>query len=155
MSAGTGWVCRNGPTSGNIPVPVDAPGAQAQGGAFPGGPGGPMKKNILIPAVLALAPTAYAHDDHKLGTLQFPVSCNAEASRHFTTGMLLQYNYHWAPARKAFENAAAADAAGGIAHYGSALNLMDNIPAGAPSPKQLVDGRAALAKARSAGLPTP
>jgi tetratricopeptide (TPR) repeat protein len=113
------------------------------------------KKNILVPAVLALVPAAYAHDDHKLGTLQFPVSCNAEASRHFTTGMLLQYNYHWAPARKAFENAAAADPACGMAHYGTAVTLMDNILAGAPSPKQLVDGRTALAKARSAGLPTP
>ena len=107
----------------------------------------------LLPLALA-ASGAWAHDDHKLGTIKFPISCNAEATRHFTTGMLLQYNYHWAPARKAFENASAADGACGMAHYGIALTQMDNILAGAPSPKQLLDGRAALAKARSAGLTT-
>jgi hypothetical protein len=32
--------------------------------------------------------------------------------------------------------------------------LMDNILAGAPTPKQLADGKAALARARAAGLPT-
>ncbi|MDQ3026595.1 MAG: hypothetical protein M3R58_08840 [Pseudomonadota bacterium] len=114
-----------------------------------------MRNSFLAAALaLSLAPVAYAHDDHKLGTIKFPVSCNAEAGRHFTTGMLLQYNYHWGPARKAFENAAAADAACGMAHYGIAVTYMDNILGGAPSPKQLADGRAALAKARSSGLPT-
>ena len=112
-----------------------------------------MKKNLLALALAVLAPAAFAHDDHKLGTIKFPISCNAEAARHFTTGMLLPYNYHWAPARKAFENATAADGACGMAHYGIAVTQMDNILAGAPSPKQLVDGRAALAKARVAGSP--
>lgn len=108
---------------------------------------------LATPFALA-APAALAHDDHKLGKLTFPVSCNSEASRHFTTGMLLQYNYHWGPARKAFENAVAADAACGMAHYGIALTYMDNILGGAPSPKQLADGKASLDKARAAGLPT-
>jgi len=104
---------------------------------------------------LALAsPQALAHDDHKLGKISFPISCNAAAAKQFEVGMLLEYNYHWAPARRAFEAAAAEDAACGMAHYGVALTQMDNILAGAPSPKQLIDGRAALAKARVAGLPT-
>src|SRR5688572_10606543 len=106
---------------------------------------------------LALALAAFqalAHDDGKLGKVTFPISCNAAASKQFETGMLLQYNYHWGPARKAFEGAAAADPACGMAHYGAAVTLMDNILAGPPSPKQLADGKAALAKARAAGLPT-
>src|SRR5688572_11771941 len=109
----------------------------------------------LSAAILALlAPAAFAHDDHKLGKISFPISCNAQASHAFTDGMLLQYNYHWNPAKKAFENAAAADPGCGMAHYGTALTLMDNILAGAPTPKQLADGKAALEKARAAGLPT-
>ena len=116
-----------------------------------------MTCKTLPLGVLALAlatPQAFAHDDHKLGKITFPISCKAEASHAFTDGMLLQYNYHFAPARKTFESAIAADGACGMAHYGLALTQMDNILAGAPTPKQLVDGRAALAKARVAGLPT-
>ena len=105
-------------------------------------------------ATLCATPAAFAHDDHKLGKIAFPISCNAQASHAFTDGMLLQYNYHWGPARKAFEAAAAADPACGMAHYGVAVTLMDNILAGAPTPKQLADGKAALGKARAAGLPT-
>lgn len=115
-----------------------------------------MKNNLRVAALAlaATAPAAFAHDDHKLGKITFPISCNAGASHAFVDGMLLQYNYHWAPARKAFEAASAADPACGMAHYGVAVTQMDNILAGAPSPKQLVDGKAALAKARAAGLPT-
>ncbi len=114
-----------------------------------------MRTSFRLAAAAAMfATAAAAHDDHKLGKIDFKVSCNAEASRHFTTGMLLQYNYHWGPARKAFDNAAAADPACGMAHYGIALTFMDNILGGAPSPKQLADGRASLANARTVGLPT-
>ena len=114
-----------------------------------------MKPLLAASVALAFAPAlSLAHDDHKLGKITFPVSCNAQASHAFTDGMLLQYNYHWGPAKKAFENAAAADPACGMAHYGVAVTLMDNILAGAPSPKQLADGKAALARARAAGLPS-
>jgi tetratricopeptide (TPR) repeat protein len=104
---------------------------------------------------LALSATqAFAHGDAILGKVAFPISCNSEAAHFFEEGILLQYNYHWGPARKAFETAAGADAACGMAHYGIALTQMDNILAGSPTPKQLADGRAALAKAKAAGLPT-
>ena len=114
-----------------------------------------MKRHwIPLSAALAAISPALAHDDHKLGKINFPISCNSEAVRHFTTGMLLQYNYHWGPARKAYESAAAADPACGMAHYGIAVTHMDNILGGAPSPKQIADGKAALARARAAGLPS-
>ena len=109
----------------------------------------------LAAAVAALFATgAFAHGAGTLGKLSFPVSCNKEASHHFEDGMLLQYNYHWGPAGKAFEAAAAADPACGMAHFGVAVTQMDNILAGAPTAKQLTEGRAALAKAQAAGLPT-
>ena len=116
-----------------------------------------MSRNALRLGALALALSccqAYAHGDATLGKVTFPTSCNAEAAHFFEEGMLLQYNYYWGPARKAFEAAANADAACGMAHYGVALTLMDNILAGSPTPKQLAEGRAALAKARAAGLQT-
>ena len=116
-----------------------------------------MNTRAALPlGVLALtfaAADAFAHGG-VLGKVSFPISCNAEASRHFENGMLLQYNYYWGPARKAFDSAAAADPACGMAHYGAALTYMDNILAGSPTPKQLEEGRAALAKAKAAGLAT-
>ena len=114
-----------------------------------------MKRTLPLAIALALAaPAALAHGDATLGKVSFPVSCNAAASKHFESGMLSQYNYFWQPARKAFEAAAAADPACGMAHYGVAVTHMDNILAGAPAPKQLADGREALARAKAAGLPT-
>ena len=115
-----------------------------------------MKRPSLAALAAAAAfasPNVFAHGE-VLGKLSFPVSCKAEAAKHFEQGMLQQYNYYWGPARKAFEAAAAADPKCGMAHYGMALTSMDNILAGAPSPKQLAEGRASLAKAREAGLPT-
>lgn len=114
-----------------------------------------MNVKLATAAALAAlsAPAVLAHGE-VLGKLSFPVSCNAEAARHFEQGMLQQYNYYWGPARKAFEAAATADPKCGMAHYGLALTSMDNILAGAPSPKQLAEGRASLARAREAGLPT-
>src|SRR5687767_3718325 len=106
-----------------------------------------MKRAAFRLGAIALAlstPAAFAHGDAHLGKVTFPISCNAEAAKHFENGMLLQYNYHWGPARKAFEAAVAADASCGMAHYGLALTHMDNILAGAPSPKQLGEGRASL-----------
>jgi hypothetical protein len=116
-----------------------------------------LKTTAFRLATLALAlaaPNAFGHGG-ALGKVSFPISCNSDARQHFETGMLLQYNYYWAPARKAFDTAAAADPSCGMAHYGVAVTHMDNILAGAPSPKQLAEGRAALAKAKAAGLPTP
>src|SRR6187402_1626315 len=158
LSAVVRWRRRRTPTNVNISPSIDGWPCRVQRGVLPVLPKRPVMPktapSLGAIALALLAPAAFAHDDHKLGTIKFPVSCNAEAAHHFTTGMLLQYNYHWAPARKAFENAIAADGACGMAHYGVAVTQMDNILAGAPSPKQLVDGRAALAKARVAGLPT-
>jgi pentatricopeptide repeat protein len=113
----------------------------------------PVFRLSAVALVLA-SPNVLAHGNAELGKLSFPVSCNAEAAKHFETGMLLQYNYYWAPARKAFDAALAADPACGMAHYGIAVTHMDNILAGAPSPKQLADGRVSLEKAKAAGLAT-
>src|SRR5688572_1252317 len=101
-----------------------------------------MRRNAFHLGALALAlsaPQVFAHGDAILGKVAFPVSCNSEAAHFFEEGILLQYNYHWGPARKAFETAAGADAACGMAHYGIALTQMDNILAGSPTPKQLAD----------------
>lgn len=107
----------------------------------------------VLTVLFATFPTA-AHDDKSLGKIAFQVSCNAEAKRHFEDGLLLQYNYHWIPARKAFEAAAIADPKCGMAYFGVAVTHMDNILAGAPNAKQLSEGLAAVENARIAGLPT-
>jgi hypothetical protein len=65
-----------------------------------------MTRNAYRLGALALAlssPHVFAHRDAVLGKVAFPVSCNSEAAHFFEEGMLLQYNYHWGPARKAFE----------------------------------------------------
>ena len=115
---------------------------------------GIFRRRLTLVPLFFVALSAAAHDDKNLGKIAFPVSCNSEAKQHFEAGLLLQYNYHWIPARKAFETAAAADPKCGMAYFGVAVTHMDNILAGAPNAKQLSEGLTAVEKAKAAGLPT-
>ena len=42
----------------------------------------------------------------KLGTVDFRISCNPEAQRHFTRGVSLYHSYYWPEARKSFSASA-------------------------------------------------
>src|SRR5262245_3517254 len=108
----------------------------------------------LVVCGLLSAPVAAQQAD-KLGTVNFPTSCSAAAQAEFTRGVALLHSFWFTYAIKAFESAAQADPACGIAAWGAAVALLGNPLAGPPPPKNVELGAATVAKARSMGAKTP
>src|SRR6266404_9754236 len=105
-------------------------------------------------AGVSLAQPASAQtDDKKLGTVHFETSCTAEAQALFDRGMLYQHSFWYRASQKIFENVSKADPECGIAYWGIAISLLWN-PHTPPPPKNLAEGAAALAKAKSVGAKT-
>jgi len=92
----------------------------------------------------------------RLGKVSFPVSCNAAAQKEFEVAMAYYHSFAWPQLKAALERVIQADPACGMAHWGRALNLLDNpfLWPGSLSPKVLADGQAAIDAARAAGLQT-
>ena len=108
----------------------------------------------VIAAAMAgfyLAPPALAHsDDKKLGKVTFETSCKPEAQRHFDRAMLYQHSFWYRASQTVFEDALKSDPECGIAYWGIALSLLWNPHVPTPA-KNLVEGAAALAKAKTVG----
>jgi len=92
----------------------------------------------------------------RLGKVSFPVSCNAAAQKEFEVAMAYYHSFAWPQLKAALERVIQADPACGMAHWGRALNLLDNpfLWPGSLLPKVLADGQAAIDAARAAGLQT-
>src|ERR1041384_2144074 len=89
-------------------------------------------------------------DETKLGKVHFETSCKPEAQKHFDRAMLYQHSFWYRASQMAFEDALKTDPECGIAHWGIALSLLWNPHVPTP-PKNLNEGAAAIAKAKSAG----
>ena len=85
----------------------------------------------------------------KLGTVDFPVSCNADAQAQMTRGVALYHSFHWPEARKSFNATLKADAACAMAHWGHALIAANNPYVWPVSGKALAEGAASIEKARA------
>lgn len=117
-----------------------------------------IKTSFAIAAMAAtsvsLALAAFGQtDDKKLGTVHFETSCKPEAQKLFDRGMLYQHSFWYRASQKTFEDALKADPECAIAYWGIALSLLWN-PHIAPPAKNLAEGSAALAKAKSIGAKT-
>ena len=103
---------------------------------------------------LLFAPPALGQsDDEKLGTVHFETSCNPDAQKLFDRGMLFQHSFWYRASQRVFEDALKADPDCGIAYWGIALSLLWNPHAPTPT-KNLAEGAAALAKAKTVGAKT-
>jgi hypothetical protein len=118
---------------------------------------------LLLPtffaASVAILHSQEPHAPHgapgeRLGRVEFPISCNAEAQTRFERGLALMHSFWWAEAAQAFEAVAAADAGCSMAYWGSALVQRGNWFAGAPSPDALRAGLAAAERAAALLPPT-
>lgn len=90
----------------------------------------------------------------ELGTVNFPVSCTAEAQAEFNHGVAFLHSFWFAPAIEAFNRAAALDPTCAMAHWGVAMSLR-SIP-WQPTPEPaLAAGWEAVKQAMAAGAPTP
>jgi len=105
-------------------------------------------------ALLSLAQPAFGQtDDKALGTVHFETSCNPQAQKLFDRAMLYQHSFWYRASQNVFEDVLKADPSCGIADWGVALSLLWN-PHIPPPAKNLAEGAAALAKARSIGAKT-
>jgi tetratricopeptide (TPR) repeat protein len=122
----------------------------------------PMRSIVI--ALLFLAPPLAAqlaeHEHHgaapeRLGTVSFPISCNANAQAQFTRAVALLHSFWYEEAEKAFVETAKADPACGIAWWGVAMSNYHEVWPSPYSPAELACGIAAAANAESLGAKTP
>jgi len=111
---------------------------------------------LILCAVLAAAQEDHSQHQHAvagLGTVNFPVSCNAAAQESIARGVALLHSFGYEEARIAFNDAARADPACAMAHWGVARTWYHPIWA-PPSPGELKQGAEALERAQAAGAKT-
>ncbi|MGH9720289.1 MAG: hypothetical protein ACRD8O_08755, partial [Bryobacteraceae bacterium] len=117
-----------------------------------------MRLTVLI---LGGAIAAAAQEDHsrhqhavaRLGTVDFPASCNAAAQKLIARGAALLHSFGYEEARNVFNDAAKADAGCAMAYWGASRTWYHPIWA-PPSPEELKQGAAALERAVAAGAKT-
>jgi tetratricopeptide (TPR) repeat protein len=113
---------------------------------------------LLGTAVLALLSPAGApaHDEplpasgEKLGTVDFPIACNAEAQQRFNRAVAILHSFWYEEASKAFDSVVQADPGCAMAYWGVAMSQWYPLwyP---PSPASLKKGSDAVAKAEALG----
>ena len=91
----------------------------------------------------------------KLGTVEFPISCNAAAQTQFTRGIALYHSYHWPEARKAFAATVQADPTCAMAPWGQAIVEIGNAFTWPLRGKALAEGWQAIQRAKALGPKTP
>ena len=111
---------------------------------------------VCLVAVQGAADEQHRHEAEQLGTVRFPVSCNAAASAGFLRGVAMMHSFEYDRAEKAFAAAAEADPACAMAHWGVAMSLYHPVwaagnPSAAPSAADLRRGAAELAQAKTLG----
>lgn len=89
------------------------------------------------------------HRDHKLGTVNFPVTCSEPAQQEFNTAVALLHHMTYPQARKAFEQVAATDAKCAMAYWGTAVTLFQPLWPTRPGPEALRRGWEATQKAKA------
>ncbi|HEV8700941.1 MAG TPA: tetratricopeptide repeat protein [Candidatus Polarisedimenticolia bacterium] len=118
-----------------------------------------MRRSILIPILLVLAPRALDSlaaespvlgDLSKVGTVEFPTSCSAKAQPEFLRGVALLHSFFYEEARRVFTSAATLDPSCAMAHWGVAMTYYHPIWA-PPTDDELKAGLEAISKAQAAG----
>lgn len=89
------------------------------------------------------------HAGHKVGTVNFTVSCSKEAQEKFNRALAFLHHMTYTQAREGFEQAAAADPQCAMAHWGIAITLFQPLWPTRPGPEALNRGWEAVLKARS------
>src|SRR5436190_12602463 len=105
-------------------------------------------------AGLVLAQPAFGQtDDTKLGQVHFETSCKPDAQKQFDRAILYQHSFWYRAWQMAFEDTLKADPECAMAYWSIALSLLLNPHVPTPA-KNLGEGAAAIAKAKSVGTKT-
>jgi tetratricopeptide (TPR) repeat protein len=91
----------------------------------------------------------------QLGTVEFRVSCTAEAQAAFTRGVALLHSFAYEESAEAFRNAAEKDSHCAMAHWGLAMTEYHQLWDPSPGPAELPRGSAEIQKARELKPGTP
>ncbi len=110
--------------------------------------------HALALVILVLACGPMSAQGERLGEINFPVSCNADAQKRFQRAAALYHSFDWPRVTKAFESVLEADPQCGMAWWGIALATLDNPFVWPISSKQVADGWAAVEKAKAIGAKT-
>ena len=102
----------------------------------------------------AFAAKADQHAGHKLGKVNFPVSCSKDAQAEFNRAVALLHHMTYPQAREAFQRVATIDANCAMAHWGVAMTLFQPLWPTRPSPKALQQGWEEVQKAKQLQPPT-
>ncbi|TYT24891.1 hypothetical protein FZO89_00570 [Luteimonas viscosa] len=116
----------------------------------------PRRLGLLLVATLAASPVLAAHaadpQQHAgqpLGTVEFPVSCNAGAQAAFDRALALLHHMTYPQAREAFRASASADPTCAMAHWGVAMTLFTPLWPTRPDAAALQEGWREVELARS------
>lgn len=109
--------------------------------------------SLLLAATFHLAlqasPQAEAHHHApQLGTVDFPISCNAPAQAHFSRAVSWLHSFEYEEAERTFRQATEADPACGMSQWGVAMSNYHPLWA-PPTPAEMERGRAAVAAAQA------
>lgn len=111
----------------------------------------------VVPLVLAVSGAAFAQEEPRLGSIDFPTSAGPPAQRHFVRGVLYLHSFEYAAAARAFRDAQEAEPDFAMAYWGEALAYTHPVW----NEQDLEAGRAVLARlgaspeARRAKAATP
>jgi tetratricopeptide (TPR) repeat protein len=95
-----------------------------------------------------------AQSDRDLGTVDFPVSCSAQAQVQFNRAVALLHHMTYPQARTAFETVASTDPRCAMAHWGIAMTLFQPVWPTRPGPEALQRGWEEVRKAQALQPPT-
>ena len=95
-----------------------------------------------------------AHANHGLGSVNFPVSCNAAAQAEFNHAVALLHHMTYPQALESFGKVATSDPTCAMAQWGIAMSLFTPLWPTRPSPQALQRGWDAVQKANAVGVPT-
>lgn len=93
------------------------------------------------------------HHQHKLGEVNFPVSCSVSARTQFNRAVAWLHSFEYEEAEKAFTQVTLTDQKCGMGHWGVAMSNYHPIWA-PPTAEEVKKGQAAVEKARSVGART-
>jgi hypothetical protein len=112
-------------------------------------------RSLALIFSLTLWPFALVADDvhhhdagEKLGTVNFPTSCDAKVQKLFERGLALMYSFEYAEAESAFQDVSSRDAKCAMAYWGQAMTLYHQLWA-RPGKADLKRGGELLDKAGS------
>ena len=115
-----------------------------------------MRKMMPFLLVAAISTNSYAQEHQHttsgdVGSVRFPVSCNAEAQTRMNRAVAMLHSFWFAEAHKTFESVVQADPGCGIAYWGAAVTQFGNPMGGGTGPALQKVGLAEAEKAAQIG----